>query len=57
MTQKLEEDLTALLEEVKAYNTKPNKSISGRIRKGLGELKKEVTVIRAHLIVADKAGY
>jgi len=55
--QKLEKDLEPLLKEVVAYNVKPNKSISARVRKGLGSLKKETTNIRAKLVAADKAGY
>lgn len=53
----LETELTALLEDVVLYNKKPNKSLSSRIRKQLGELKKKVTPLRATLVAADKAGY
>ena len=53
----LENALSSLLDEVKQYNTKPNKALSGRIRKQLGELKKNVTPIRAKLVEADKKGY
>ena len=53
----LENDVSNLLEEIKLYNVKPNKSLSGRIRKQLGELKKNVASIRAKLVEADKAGY
>ena len=53
----LQAQLESVLAEVVAYNTKPNKSISGRIRKQLGELKKNVTGIRADLVKADAAGY
>ena len=53
----LENQLTALLEEVKQYNTKPQKAVSGRIRVKLGQLKKDITSIRSSLVSADKAGY
>jgi hypothetical protein len=57
MIKKLEEDLDKLLTEVKAYNTKPKKAISKRIRLGLGELKKDTATLRAKLIELDKQGY
>jgi hypothetical protein len=53
----LEKKLRDILEEVEAYNTKPSKACSGRIRKQLGELKKDVTPLRAALVALDKAGY
>jgi len=53
----LEKQLETVLAEVVAYNTKPTKACSGRIRKQLGEIKKAVTGIRADLVKADAAGY
>ncbi len=53
----LENELESVLAEVQAYNLKPNKSISGRVRKQLGELKKRVTEIRKDLVIADHNGY
>ncbi len=53
----LEKQLKAILAEVVVYNIKPTKACSGRIRKQLGELKKNVTSIRANLVKADAAGY
>ena len=56
-TQRLEKELQALLAEVVAYNDRPNKSISKRIRTGLGSIKKQTAHIRAELVSLDKAGY
>lgn len=56
-TQLLETQLEELLAEVVAYNNKPNKSISKRIRTKLGAIKKNTASIRAELISLDKAGY
>jgi len=55
--QKLQADLVQLLTDVNVYSEKPNKALSGRIRKQLGNLKKEVTEIRAELVALDKKGY
>ncbi len=55
--EKLEDALREVLVEVETYNKKPNKSLSGRIRKQLGEIKKDITPIRALLVKADKTGY
>ena len=55
--EKLQADLVQLLTDVNIYAEKPNKSLSGRIRKQLGELKKEVTSIRAELVKLDHKGY
>lgn len=49
--------LEILLAEVEQYNNKPNKALSARIRAKLGQLKKDVTGIRANLVELDKAGY
>jgi ElaB/YqjD/DUF883 family membrane-anchored ribosome-binding protein len=57
MMKELEADLESVLAEVKQYNEKPIKAVSGRIRTKLGKLKKEITGIRSHLVEADKAGY
>ena len=56
-TQRLEQELQALLAEVVAYNEKPNKSISKRIRTGLGAIKKNTAHLRAELVSLDKVGY
>jgi len=53
----IENELKDLLEEVVAYNARPNKSISKRIRTKLGSLKLQITAIRAKLMELDKAGY
>ena len=53
----LENELESVLAEVKAYNNKPNKSISKRIRTQLGALKLRVTGIRSDLVERDKKGY
>ena len=56
-TETLQEQLVSLLAEVTAYNTKPNKSISKRIRTGLGSIKKQTASLRQELVALDKAGY
>ena len=38
-------------------DTKKTKAQSARIRKVLGEVKNQVTGVRAALVAADKAGY
>ena len=53
----LQTQLESILAEVTAYNDKPNKSISKRIRTGLGSLKKDITGIRSDLVKADAKGY
>ena len=53
----LESELESVLAEVQAYNNKPNKSISKRIRTQLGALKLRVTGIRSDLVERDKKGY
>ena len=53
----LEKQLETLLAEVKIYSAKPTKTSSGKIRKQLGEIKKQITPIRAELVAADKVGY
>ena len=55
--KKLEEELTLVLADVAQYNVKPNKALSKRVRKQLGELKKSVTGIRAELVLRDTNGY
>ncbi len=51
-------ELTTLLGEaftrINTYNEKPTKAESARIRKVLGEIKKQVTGVRAALVAADK---
>ena len=41
--------------QINAYTSKPTKAESARIRKSLGEIKKQVTAVRAALVAADKA--
>lgn len=53
----LQKQLESALAEVIAYNDKPNKSISKRVRTKLGGLKKNITGIRAELVAKDKKGY
>jgi hypothetical protein len=43
------------LTRINDYNEKPTKAESARIRKVLGEIKKDVTGVRAALVAADKA--
>lgn len=40
---------------IEAYNAKPTKAESARIRAVLGRIKKDVTGVRAALVAADKA--
>lgn len=51
-------ELTVLLGDaftrINSYNEKPTKAESARIRKVLGEIKKQVTPVRAALVAADK---
>jgi hypothetical protein len=47
--------LETALASIEAYTTKPTKAESARIRKVLGEVKKQVTGVRAALVTADKA--
>ena len=47
--------LEGALASITAYEAKPTKAESGRIRKALGEVKKQVTGVRAALVAADKA--
>ena len=46
-----------LASEVEAYEAKPTKTSSKRIRLMLGQLKKDVASIRQALVDADKVGY
>lgn len=56
-TEVLETQLESILAEVKAYNAKPTKATSKRIRTGLGSIKKQTASIRQELVALDKAGY
>ena len=47
--------LETAIAQINAYTEKPTKAESGRIRKTLGEIKKQVTGVRAALVAADKA--
>jgi len=53
------DDLTTkvakLLEELQTYKTKPTKACSKRIRLLLGNIKKNTSTYRAHLLSLDKA--
>ena len=51
----IKQELETALAEINAYAEKPTKASSGRIRKSLGEIKKQVTGVRAALVAADKA--
>jgi len=46
------EDVIALITN---YQTKPTKAESGRIRKAIGDIKKDITPMRAILVAADKS--
>ena len=47
--------LEAALTSINNYLEKPTKAESGRIRKVIGEIKKDITPLRAILVAADKA--
>jgi len=47
--------LITVLGQIEKYENKPTKAESARIRKTLGEIKKNVTSVRAELLEADKA--
>jgi len=47
-------DLEIALTQIEAYENKPTKAESGRIRKTLGSVKNQVTSVRAALVAADK---
>jgi hypothetical protein len=47
--------LTDAVERINTYSNKPTKAESARIRKVLGQIKKQVTGARAALVEADKA--
>lgn len=51
----IKQELTTALSQIEAYETKPTKAESGRIRKTLGSIKNQVTGVRAALVAADKA--
>jgi hypothetical protein len=46
--------LETALEQINAYENKPTKAESARIRKTLGSIKNSVTKVRAALVVEDK---
>ena len=54
---KLQRQLDIIYTDVIAYNTKPTKTLSAKIRVSLGNLKKDITSIRAELVAADRLGY
>ena len=47
--------LETALEQINKYEVKGSKAESGRIRATLGQIKKDVTGVRAALVAADKA--
>ena len=47
--------LEATIALINNYQTKATKAESARIRKAIGEIKKDITPMRAILIAADKA--
>ena len=47
--------LKGAIEEIDSYTEKQTKAASARIRKSLGEIKKQVTAVRSALVAADKA--
>ena len=51
----IKSQLETALEQINAYEAKRTKAESARIRKSLGEVKKQVTGVRAALVAADKA--
>lgn len=55
--QTIKAKLQAALAEIEAFEAKQTKACSARIRKALGDVKNDVTAVRAALIAADKAGY
>ncbi len=55
--QTIKTNLETALAQITEYETKNTKAESARIRKTLGEIKKQVTEARAELVTADKAGY
>ena len=50
----LQDTLELALEQMTAYDAKPTKAESARIRKTLGTIKKAVTPVKAELLAADK---
>jgi len=53
--QTMKVQLQGALDTIEAYESKPTKAESARVRKVLGEIKKGVTPLRAALVTADKA--
>jgi hypothetical protein len=51
------ETAEALYKEIAAYEAKPTKAASKRIRMALGALKKNTSTLRKELVDADKKGY
>ena len=56
-TERLQQELQTLVAEVTAYNEKPTKASSKRIRTGLGSIKKQTAHIRSELVALDSVGY
>ena len=55
-TLNIKDQLQAAIDEIVAFEAKPTKASSGRIRSLLGKVKASVPAVRAELIAADKAG-
>lgn len=53
--QSIKQALETVVAQITAYETKPTKAESKRIRTTLGAIKKQVTGVRAALVEADKA--
>jgi len=56
-TTELESQVESLLTEVQAYNAKPTKATSKRIRMHLGSIKKQTASLRQELVALDSKGY
>jgi len=55
--KELKDTAKLLADEVTAYEVKPTKASSKRIRMHLGAIKKHTTGIRKELVALDKKGY
>lgn len=49
------DQLEATIASITAYQAKQTKAESARIRKAIGEIKKDITPLRAILVAADKS--
>ena len=55
--QKMKELLIEALQTMEAYEAKQTKAASARLRKAVGEVKKNVVAFRSTLVSADLNGY